>query len=588
MLKARLPAGDIEVVWATMAIIAVVAASALAVAWFKKPGQMGVIESQSMDMTKIMPPAGAVPVAVAAVKSADVEGCVTYTGSIRAFNEDDIYPRLPGRITHMYVYPGDHVRAGQLLATIDTANSEYEERARETQYRAMAGRHAVDIAKEDYEQKQHEFKAAVAAEVRARKILQEAQANLNYWSSEIEREKKLLDQSVVSKQEYDSEFAQYQEAQAKVEAAQAELQELGEKAVAAKEETRGMFEHIHHSSEEANALSAAAQAQAIVQSYTRLVAPVNGVVTKRDVSPGVLVNPSMLVMRIDEIDKVRVQSEVATSDIDKIRLGAKVTIKPSENSNETISAKVTARFPAADPTSRTSVVEALIPNPNGRFLPGQYVVMNISTGSRNAIIVPTSALVYSGDQIQVWKAVGDQASKIALLTAINIGLTNGELTEVLSGLKPGDEVIYHGQEGLQPNTPVYPVEWGDAGPKQLPTGEQVAGNRLSPINHWRLNEKLDNILVAAYMQPAPVKGDSNQLFIELHSADGKPITAAAVKAKTNMPTMNMLGPNMQATNLGEGKYQFNSNFMSTLWDVDLTINGAAPRSQALKLQVEVP
>jgi RND family efflux transporter MFP subunit len=577
-----------ETALATLAVVVVLLVSMTAVAVFKRPGQMGVIESQSMDMTKITPPPGAVPVAVAKVRYKDIDGSVTYTGTVQAFNDDDIYPRITGRLTHVYVYPGDHVRAGQLLATLDTANSEYEQRALEARYRAMAGTHAVDIAKQDYQEKQHQYKASIEAEARARKNFQETQANLDYWKTEIEREKKLLDQSVVSKQEYDSELAQYREAEAKVEAAKSEIGERTEQKIAAQEASEGMFQHIQHSGEEAKALAASAQAQGLVQSYTRLTAPANGVVTKRDVSPGVLVNPGTRILRIAQLDDVRLQAEVATTDVDRIRVGTPVEVRPSAESNEVLHAKVTARFPAADPTSRTSVIEALVPNHDDRFLPGQYVVMNISTGSKNALTVPSSALVYSGDKVQVWKAVGAQPPKVAMLTDVKVGLRNDDRAEILSGLKDGDEVIYHGQEGLQPDSPVYPVEWGPVGPTKLPTGEQVASNRLSAINHWKLSESIDGLSVTASMQPVPVTGDSNQLIIQLRDAAGKPIEHAAITAKTNMPTMSMAGPDLQASDTGAGTYVFNSNFMSTLWDVDLTIKNVGSKPVPLKLQVEVP
>jgi len=561
----------------------------LAVAMFKRPGQMGVIESQSMDMSQITPPAGAVPVAVAPVGCKEVEGAVTYTGTVQAFNDDDVYPRITGRLTHIYVYPGDRVRAGQLLATLDTANSEYEQRSLEARYRAMAGMHAVDIAKQDYQEKQHEYKAAVQAETRARKTLKEAQANLDYWKAEIIREKKLLDQSVVSRQEYDGEFAQYQEAEAKVEAAQSEIGERTERKIAAQEASEGMFQHIQHSGEEAKALAASAQAQNLVQSYTRLTAPANGVVTKRDVSPGVLVNPGTRILRIAELDNVRLQAEVATTDVDRIKVGTPVEIMSSEDSKDApLHAKVTARFPAADPSSRTSIVEALVSNSHYRFLPGQYVVMNIATGAARALSVPASALVYSGDKVQVWKAVGAQASKVAILTDVKLGLMGSDSAEILSGLKEGDEVIYHGQEGLQPNAPVYPVEWGPLGPTKLPSGEQVASNRLSPSNGWKLTENVGGISIAASMQPVPVKGDSNTLILQLKDSAGKPIEHAAITAKTNMPTMSMVGPDLQASETEAGSYVLNGNFMSTLWDVDLTMKNVGQTAIPLKLQVEVP
>lgn len=577
-----------EVIIAAVSIVAVLLVSVLAVSVFKKPGQMGVIESQSMDMSKITPPEGAVPVAVDTARVGSIEGHVTYTGTVQALNDEDIFPRVTGKITRMLVYPGDHVRAGQLLAILDPANSEYAAKAQQSSYEAQAAQHAIAIAKRDYQEKQHQSAAAVDAQTMAAKSLDEAKANLDYWATEIAREKTLLGKAVVSQQEYHNELAQYQTAQAKLSSAQASVRHANHDRIAAEEAAASMYEHIHHRTEEAKAAQAAATQARIIESYTRITASGRGVVTKRDVSPGVVVSPSTRIMRIEQIGKVRLQAQVAASEINKIQLGAPVQVKESADSKEVINAKVTARFPAADPTSRTSVIEALVPNTNERLLPGQFVVMDISIGSHNALTIPTSAIVYSGDSTEVWKAVGSQESKTAVLTNVQIGLSNAERTEILSGLKDGDEVIYRGQEALQPNNKVIAVDWGPNGPLHLPTGAQAASNRLSAGNHWKVTLPVKEWIVTASMQPIPLKANANKLVINVKDKTGRLIDGAEVTAKTDMPTMSMPGPDLKANAKGSGIYEFASDFMATLWDVELSIKLPGGTAGTTKLEVEVP
>jgi RND family efflux transporter MFP subunit len=573
---------------AVVITIVVLLASIVAVVMFKKPGQMGVIESQSMDMSKIVPPTGAVPVAMEPARREQISGSITYSGSIQAYDNEDVYPRITGHIARMLVYPGDHVHAGQLLVVLDNANSEYAAKAAQAKFQALAASHDIAIARQDYSEKTSQWSAAVYAEMGAKKALEGALANLKYWSAEIGREKVLVDKDVVSKQEYENEFAQFTESQAKVAEAQAKVSEAIQTKLATKEAATGMQDHIHHKQEEAAAAKAASDQASVVLSYTRILASEDGVVTKRDVSPGVVVNPGTRIMRIDHIGKVRAQAEVATSDINRIATGAVVQIKPSSSSTETISAHITAKFPAADQSSRTTIVEALIPNPNYRFLPGQYVVMNIMTGSKDAVTVPTNAIVWSGQHAQVWKAVGSQQPLNAQLIDVQVGLINERRCEIKSGLSAGDQVIYQGQGGLQPGSPVIAVQWGAQGPVQLPTGSQAAGNRLSAGNNWKSKFAVNRIGIIVYLTPVPVKANSNKLVIQLEKSDGSPLTGATITAKTEMPTMSMSGPEMRAKETASGIYQFDANFMTTLWAVDLTIKSPNDAACRLKLDVEVP
>src|SRR5215813_1643188 len=74
----------------------------------------------AMDMTMRMT-SGATPfpVVVVPVERGPITGTVTYTGTVAPFNEEDVYPRVTGRILEMLVYPGDAVRPGQVLARLD-------------------------------------------------------------------------------------------------------------------------------------------------------------------------------------------------------------------------------------------------------------------------------------------------------------------------------------------------------------------------------------------------------------------------------------------------------------------------------------
>ena len=105
------------------AIAAVLLGTGWAVKRYQKPGQLDVITAQAMDMSQMRPPTGAAPVALATVRYGSLAETVTYTGSIIPYNEQDISPRITGTLVSLPVYPGDFVRAGQIVAQLDTSQA---------------------------------------------------------------------------------------------------------------------------------------------------------------------------------------------------------------------------------------------------------------------------------------------------------------------------------------------------------------------------------------------------------------------------------------------------------------------------------
>lgn len=144
----------------------------------------------------------------------------------------------------------------------------------------------------------------------------------------------------------------------------------------------------------AQARAAAFTAQTIA-GYTEIKANVDGVVTERVTSPSTLVQPGMLLLRIAEIDRVRLQANVAQSDAGRIEPGAAVEVTPRKEPTRRDLTTVSTRFPASNPATRTQVVEAVVDNADGFYLPGDFVTLRIATGAsgKPVLSVPAAAVV---------------------------------------------------------------------------------------------------------------------------------------------------------------------------------------------------
>jgi HlyD family secretion protein len=111
--------------------------------------------------------------------------------------------------------------------------------------------------------------------------------------------------------------------------------------------------------------------------YTRLVALNPGTITERITEPGTLLEPGTPVFKLQNTQQVRVQAKVAEQDAQRLRVGYPVWIRRYAEPNRLYTARLSAIFREADPATRTMIVEAILPNGDGRIAVGEYTEMRI-------------------------------------------------------------------------------------------------------------------------------------------------------------------------------------------------------------------
>lgn len=454
-------------------------------------------------------------------------------------------------------------RAGLNMALqgVNVARKDYEQALaaiREAHAEVGIRRSGLEGAKADVKAAQEERDTAQAQLEAAQSVVPDADAQLaaarsdqRYWQQEIEREQSLLKARAVTQEEYQRERAQADNAEAKVQQAQSRIVQVQAQVRAAQSAVRKAEAMIasaeskidqmqaelkahdaHVGSSDAMAASAQqkiAQAQAGVeqaraalaaasatQGYSEIRAQTDGVVTQRVVSPGVLVNPGQVILRIAQVAPIRLQANVAEADLARVHVGSQVLVSARSGEGRPTRAQITSIAPQIDPTTRTGIVEAILPNresPNrdsrfldsrfldSRFLPGQYVTMEIVTGvSTNALLVPTGAIRYhtppsgkvlSGQSVPtVWvaapavgSAVGQEGEYTVQEVVVRAGLSDRTKTEILSGLKEGQKIVFAGQDYLKSGDSVRPVAplTSDTDPHTLPiTSPSAMGSPVAP------------------------------------------------------------------------------------------------------------
>lgn len=351
------------------------------------------------------------------------------------------------------------------------------------------------------EEKASSEAALIAAESQttgAQAELQATRADQTYWQQQIQRSKKLHDAGAISGEELQRDTAQAASADAKVQQATAKLSEAAAmvkaaqssrrkseaqivaaraKVVMAESELAAHNAHVRSSGAAVttaarkvdqaqsgvNQASAALQAATINQGFSEIWAESDGVVLQRLVSPGTLVSPGQVVLKVAEIRPLRLQATVAEADLAQIRVGTTAGIQP-RNGGKALMARITSVSPQVDPVARTGIVEALVPNADGKLLPGQYVAFEIETGARkDSLRVPTRAIQY-GTQSKpfVWLAEPAGPGQFSVKrTPVTLGVAGWETVEIISGLTEGQRVVVSGATYLKNGEAVSQVEHQD-------------------------------------------------------------------------------------------------------------------------------
>ncbi len=317
------------------------------------------------------------------LKTGTVPDTLEVAGTVRARTSATVSSRIAGTISVLRVREGDRVRKGQVLAQLD---------AQENMATAAS---------------------ATAGVEEAHRGVDEALARKRLADATFERYKRLFNEQAVTRQEFDTKQTEKELADQGVARAEARLQQARE----------------------------GARAATVMADYTRIVAPISGVISAKPVDLGATVFPSQPLMTIE--DEGSYLLELALPESRPPWLGPATPVQVTLDAlNSSFSARIAEVVPAADPASRTFVAKV---NLNRKGLKsGMFGRGTINLGSgANGQTVPKKAVVERGALTSVW--VVDKEN-IARMRLVKVGKNSGERVEVLSGLSDSERVVVNGAE----------------------------------------------------------------------------------------------------------------------------------------------
>lgn len=330
-----------------------------------------------------------------------------------------------------------------------------------------------------------------AAVVDAQSQVTAAEADRDYWVQELGRTKQLFDKGAVSKDELQkaqasstSAMAKVRqatagvgEATARVQAARAGVSKAAAELLAAQSKlrTQQAEHHVHmahvrsaqaaaesakrrisQASSEVSMANAGLQGATTQRGYAELKSEVDGVITARLMSPGVVVSPGQSVLKVAQVSPIRLQANVPEADLARIRVGATMRVKRRDASGTRLQVLVTAVSPSVDPTSRMGVVEALYPNADNRFKPGEFLSMEITVGNEQpAVTVPAESVQTEESGSYVWVAESGASGQLTVSrVSVQLGGRTKDFAAIKSGLTAGQKVVVDPPQDLSDDSVV--------------------------------------------------------------------------------------------------------------------------------------
>jgi RND family efflux transporter MFP subunit len=189
-----------------------------------------------------------------------------------------------------------------------------------------------------------------------------------------------------------------------------------------------------------------------LEGFKEVYAPFDGVLTRRNVDPGALINAGAgaagrELFDLARVDPLRVFTSVPQAYAPYIKVGAKTAVTLQEFPGQEFVATIARTAESIDPTTRTLLTEVDVPNKDGRLLPGSFGEVHFKVGNNvNKVTVPVNAMLFRSQNAQV--AVIGQDNKVQL-RAINIGRDYGTTLEILGGVESSDRIVVNPPDSLE-------------------------------------------------------------------------------------------------------------------------------------------
>jgi RND family efflux transporter MFP subunit len=304
---------------------------------------------------------------------------LTLPGTLLGIIESTVYARSSGYVVRWVKDIGSPVKKGELLAEISTPEINQE------------------------------LSQAISTRTQVAASLTLAKSTADRWRS-------LRQKDAVTQQDLDERQSAYNQAQANLAAAEANVLRLRQ-----------------------------------TLAFNQVVAPFDGVVTRRNIDVGDLVNAGnggtgQALFSVAQVDPLRLYVYVPQSYAPQVKVGDTVSVTLAEHAGDEYKGTVARTARAIDTATRTMQVEIRVPNPKGVLISGSYVQVTLPINvDSKSLVVPTNVLLFRPDGTRI--ALVDSGGHVHL-TLVRLGTDFGDKVQILSGLTPSDRIVLNPADSL--------------------------------------------------------------------------------------------------------------------------------------------
>jgi len=365
-------------------------------------------------------------------------------GSTEAIQDAPIYARVNGYLNKRYVNIGDHVKAGQVLADIDTPEIDQQVQAAQS---SVAQAHAsLDNAKEA-------LKKANSDVLNAQDDVRRGETDLQFYTTQVKRYVELAKQGAVSLEDRDTHVQQYNSGVAM-------LDSYHDRVTSAKAAESSAKAAVRVAEAALNAAKAQYHQIEATRSFKQVTALFDGIVVRRNVDAGALItsgsnDSNTVLFEIAKTDILRVFVYVPEQYVPYIHVDQQARLNFQEYPLRDFTGTVTNVAGGLDPTSKTLQVEIHVPNDKHLLMPGMYAQVRFRAPAEVRLPMVLSTVIQTRADGEFVFTV--DAQNRAHLHKIEIARDLGGKLEVFKGIKIGDTIILNPPSDLQDGMLVKPV-----------------------------------------------------------------------------------------------------------------------------------
>ena len=389
-------------IWLTIGVVLIVGLVAGGIALAR------MVKGSSIDSNRL-----------AKVTRGDVTRSVVATGQIQPITKVEVKSKASGIVEKLYVDINNQVKKGQQLAQLD----QQEILAQVDAQRAQLASAEANVSAYDANIEQDKVNAAAP--------------DLPMYKATLDRNLEMKKSGIVSQQALDDTNKEYLAALTRRDSAKAQIGVDTAK-----------LKQAH-----AQVLQSQASLKQLEEqlSYTTIVAPMDGVILSRDVEIGdavssilVLGSTATLVMTEGDINQVYVQGKVDEADIAHVYMDQPARIKVESFRDRTFNGKVTKIAPLGVQKDNVTTFEVRvsIDNPGGELKANMTANAEILLDEHKGVLtVPENAVMYDNQKNASVQVPDSKQKDGTRKVPVKVGLSNGSVSEIVSGLKEGDQVV---------------------------------------------------------------------------------------------------------------------------------------------------